>query len=200
MGIARKARGQLSVVAALTAVVSFWAPAGGDAAAASGCRSFHDQAAAQTYFLDQGGSPRNGIGRLDPDSDGVACEGLGAPYQGYATLGYNKKRQFFYGVAAMPPLASAKGEFACLNGNRFEPDAARRVSVYKVKAGADVAVLGSRKRPAEPRPDTGILIWKAEKPLTSAGRYYVAFEAAVRTFPYGPTPCPEFRSRPIMLP
>jgi hypothetical protein len=195
----RKALLLLPAVAALAALATIWAPTGG-AASIPGCPSFASQAAAQTYFVAQGGSPGHQLGRLDPDHDGVACEGLGAPYQGFARIAYNKKRAFFYGVASMPPLTSGKEGFACLKGNRYDPEAARLLRIYRVRSSGDIAVLGTRTRPAEPRPDSGRLVWKAETSLPGPGRYYVAFEAALRTSPYGPTPCPEFRSGTVRLP
>ncbi len=201
MGQARKLKRQLPALAAAFAVaLAIWAPAGGDAAATPGCPSFESQAAAQTYFVEAGGSPARSIGRLDPDRDGVACEGLGAPYQGIATLGYNKKRGFFYGVASMPPLASGKGEFACLSGNRHWPDGPRWVNVFRVKPNGDVSILGSHMASAEAKPETGRLVWKVDKPMPLPGRYYAAFEESVRTSPYGRNPCPEFRSRTVSLP
>ena len=62
----------------------------GDAASSRGCPSFKSQAEAQTYFVEAGGSIDHGIGKLDRDHDGVACEGLSGPFAGYATLGYNR--------------------------------------------------------------------------------------------------------------
>jgi hypothetical protein len=200
MGYERKAKRLLIVVAIIGAAVATLVPAGGSAAATPGCGSFDNQAAAQTYFTDQGGSPGNGVGRLDPDADGVACEGLDGPYQGFATIGYNKKRDFFYGVASMPPLAAHKGEFACLTGNRYTPEDPRLVNIYRVTAAGDVAILGNHPRPAEAKPASGKLIWKADKTRIVRGRYYVAFEGSIRDSPYGPTPCPEFRSRVTRLP
>jgi hypothetical protein len=197
----RKGKRQLVVLmSACALVLSIWAPAGGDAAATPGCPSFKSQADAQTYFVEQGGSATKTIGRLDPDGDGVACEGLDAPYEGIATLGYNKKRDFFFGVASMPPLASGKGEFACLSGNRRWPDGPRWVNIFRVKPDGDISILGSHMASAEAKPATGRLVWKVDKPLTIPGRYYAAFEEAVRTSPYGRNPCPEFRSRIVTLP
>jgi Excalibur calcium-binding domain len=191
---------QLATIAAALATLAIWAPAGGDAAPVPSCPSFTSQAAAQTYFGEQGGSPAHGVGRLDPDHDGVACEGLGAPYQGYATIAYNKKRKFFYGVATMPPLATGNGEFACLTGNRYEPESPRLLKIFRVKADGDVSVLGSQERAAEAKPSTGKLFWKADKAGIPHGRYYVAFEASIRSSAYAPTPCPEFRSAITALP
>jgi hypothetical protein len=200
MGQARKATGRIAVFAALAGALVIVVPASGDAAATPGCPSFNNQAAAQTYFMEQGGSPSNGVGRLDPNGNGVACEGLDAPYQGFATVGYSKKRDFFYGTAAMPPLASGNGEFACLSGNRHWPDGPRRADVFRVKANGDVSILGTHMASAEAKPASGRLVWKADKPLTIPGRYYVVFEESIRTSPYGLNPCPEFRSRTISLP
>ncbi len=100
----------------------------------------------------------------------------------------------------MPPLASGNGEFACLTGNRHWPDGPRWVNVYRVKPGGDVSILGTHMASAEARQATGRLLWKVDKPLKIPGRYYAAFEESVRTSPYGPNPCPEFRSRIITLP
>ncbi len=201
MGHARKTKRRLfGLVAAGGLALAVWAPAGGDAAATPGCASFNSQAAAESYFVERGGSQTRAIGRLDPDGDGVACEGLGAPYQGIATLGYNKKRDFFFGVASMPQLASGNGEFACLSGNRRWPDGPRWVNVYRVKPGGDVSILGPHLASAEAKPATGRLVWKVDKPLKVPGRYYAAFEESVRTSPYGANPCPEFRSRIVVLP
>jgi hypothetical protein len=200
MGKARKAKRRTPALAAAFAVaIAIWAPASGDASASPRCPSFESQADAQTYFFESGGSPSNDVSRLDADRDGVACEGLGAPYQGFATLGFNRKRGFFYGVASMPPLVSGQGEYACLTGNRFDPESARLLRIYRVRASGDVAVFGGRTRPAEVRP-SGKLVWKADWDLPGPGRYYVAFEAAMKTRPYGPAPCPEFRSRTVSLP
>lgn len=201
MGKAAKMRRRLyAAVPAGALALAIWAPAGGNAAATPGCPSFKSQADAQTYFVAQGGSATHSIGRLDPDGDGVACEGLGAPYQGIATLGYNTKRDFFFGVASMPPLASGSGEFACLSGNRRWPDGPRWVNVYRVKPDGDVSILGPHMASAEAKPATGRLVWKVDKPLKTPGRYYAAFEESVRTSPYGRNPCPEFRSRTVILP
>lgn len=201
MGRSRTGNRRLVAIGAACALaLAIWAPAGGDAAATPGCPSFKSQADAQTYFVEQGGSATRAIGRLDPDGDGVACEGLGAPYQGIATLGYNKKRHFFFGVASMPALASRNGEFACLTGNRRWPDGPRWVNVYRVEPGGDASILGPHLASAEAKPATGRLVWKVDKPLKIPGRYYAAFEESVRTSPYGRNPCPEFRSRTIALP
>lgn len=199
MSSTRKAIQVLTAVAAL-AVAAIWAPTGGNAATTPGCPSFASQAAAQSYFVEQGGSVTHAIGRLDPDRDGVACEGLGGPYEGIATLGYNKKHHFFFGVASMPPLVSGNGEFACLSGNRHWPDGPRWVNVFRVKPDGDVSILGTHMASAEAKPATGRLVWKADKPLKIPGRYYAAFEESIRTSPYGANPCPEFRSRIVSLP
>lgn len=201
MGRASKPKRNLpGLVAACALALAIWAPAGGDAAPTPGCPSFSSQADAQSYFVEQGGSAIRSVGRLDPDGDGVACEGLGAPYEGLATLGYNKKRQFFFGVASMPPLASGDGKFACLSGNRRWPDGPRWVNLYRVAPGGDVSILGPHMASAEAVPASGRLVWKVDKPLRLPGRYYAAFEEAVRSSPYGPNPCPEFRSRIVTLP
>jgi endonuclease YncB( thermonuclease family) len=43
------------------------------------CSDFANQAQAQQYFDDKGGSPSNNVDKLDADHDGVACEALPCP-------------------------------------------------------------------------------------------------------------------------
>lgn len=143
------------------------------------------------------GSPSRDAAGLDADGDGVACEGLPGPYEGFATIGYNAKAHFFYGTASMPPLGSGGG-FACLSGNRHFPEGPRRLKIYRARPGADLAV--SRALGAEARPSSGRLLWKLEAPLAVPGRYYVAFEEEVRLSPYKPTECPGFSSPETRLP
>jgi len=162
-----------------------------------GCPAFASQAAAQEYFLGHGGGPRDRVGSLDPDRDGVACEGRPGPYAGFATLGYNVKKKFFYGVASMPPVAAGEG-FPCMEGNRAFPDGPRRLTVFKVEPGADRAMLGPIG--AESRATNGRLVWKADRSTLPAGRYYAAFEEKVKLSPYGPNECPGFRSHEVGLP
>ncbi len=171
--------------------------AAGAAGKTSGCASFPSQADAQERFFLLGGSPsRNAVG-LDGDRDGVACEGLPGPYSGYATIGYNRERKFLFGTASMPVEADGEG-FACLLGNRQFADGARRLVLYRETPGPDVAV--SRTLKAEPRPGSGRLLWKLERELAVAGRYYAVFEAQIHLGPYVPSNCPEFRSRAVYLP
>jgi len=161
------------------------------------CPSFASQAAAQEYFLGLGGGPRDRIGGLDGDRDGVACEGRPGPYAGFATLGYNVKKKFFYGGVSMPPTLTGEG-FSCMEGNRAFPDGPRRLTVFKVEPGADRAMLGPIG--AESIPASGRLVWKADRATLPAGRYYAAFEEKVRLSPYGPNECPGFRSHEVGLP
>ncbi len=169
------------------------------AAAVPGCGSFPAQADAQDAFIELGGKPRHPVGKLDPDRDGVACEGLRAPYKGYATIGYNREKQFFYGVATMPRRSGGPG-FRCMFGNRRFPDAPRKVDIFKVTPQGDKRLLAEFKGKAEAQPNTGRLFWKAERPNPPFGRYYVAFEARVPATPYGRNECPAFTSQPTLLP
>jgi hypothetical protein len=186
----------LAAVAAAALVLS---PLGSSAAASRPCTSFHSQAEAQDYFIEQGGTIEEEVGRLDPDHDGVACEGLAGPYAGYATLGYNKKRDFFYGVAALPPSASG-GEYPCLIGNRHFPDAPRRLNIYKVNADGEKAIFNQFGLGTEAQPETGHLIWRADRKVVIPGRYYVEFEERARSSAYSGTECPAFRSPIVKLP
>lgn len=187
-----------SAIALAFVALVIWAPtAGGAGKPPTRCPSFPHQADAQESFFDQGGTPLRNAGGLDGDGDGVACEGLSGPYAGYATIGYNRKRAFLYGTASLPVEADGEG-FACLLGNRQFADGARRLTVYRAVPGPDKAV--SRPLKAEPRPARGRLLWKLERELTAAGRYYVIFEAQIPLGPYVPSNCPEFRSREVLLP
>lgn len=174
------------------------APAVGAAGSRSstGC-AFSSQAEAQERFAALAGSPGHDPGRFDADGDGVACEGLPGPYKGFATIGYNLERGFFYGTASMPGDGS-DGGFACLSGNRHFPEGPRLVRIFKVRPGADLAV--SRAIGAESKPSSGRLLWKLEAPLPASGRYYATFEEEVRTSPYRPTECPGFSSPGTRLP
>lgn len=173
--------------------------AAGSGAAVPGCGAFKAQGDAQDAFLEAGGRPGRNAGRMDPDRDGVACEHLPAPYKGYATIGYHRKRQFLYGVVTMP-VPPGGGEAACLYGNTHYPDSARLFNVYKVRSGGDKPLLGPYKAGAQADPATGKLVWKVERPNLIAARYYVSFEEKVRTSPYGRNACPGFGSRPTLLP
>jgi hypothetical protein len=168
-------------------------------AAVRGCASFSSQAEAEQYFLAQGGGPRQAVGALDPDRDGVACEGLPGPYQGYATIGYNLAHHFFYGSATMPPQGNGGEGYACLHGNRHFPDAPRILRVYRVKPGADEPVFGDRGIGTEVLESSGRLLWRADRVLRGAGRYYAAFEERIPLQPYGANECPGFQSNPVLL-
>jgi hypothetical protein len=180
------------VLGALTILVF----AGSGAAAVPKCPSFSSQAEAQEAFLELGGKPRNDVGGLDGNGNGVACEALSGPYVGYATIGFNKRRGFLYGVATLPLSA---GGYKCLVGNHFDPETVRRVHVYRERPGPDKAILGDGIGTAVD-PDAGRLVWKAVKPALPPGRYYASFEARIATSPYGRNPCPGFESRPALLP
>lgn len=171
------------------------APSGG--AAQPGCGSFKSQGEAEEYFLEAGGSPSRSVGGLDPDRDGVACEALGAPFVGYATISYNRARGFLYGTATMP----AKGDgFPCLYGNLNFPKGAREVTIFRVRPGPDERLSSHFGGAAEAKPDSGRLLWKVERQRLPPGRYYASFEERIRTHPYGANECPAFSSRPAELP
>lgn len=189
----------LPILAAISVLALVLSPLGSSAAAPRGCASFKSQAEAQDYFIDQGGSIEHGVGKLDPDHDGVACEGTSGPYAGYATLGYNKKRDFFYGVASLPPNRSG-GEYPCLIGNRHFADAPRRLNIYKVSGEGDKALFNQFGLGAEAQPSTGRLIWRADKKTVIPGLYFAEFEERARTSAYGGTECPAFRSPVVRLP
>jgi hypothetical protein len=166
-------------------------------AAAPGCGSFRSQADAQESFAALGGSPADPIPKLDPDRDGVACEGHPAPYKGYATVGYNLKRGFFYGTASMPPESGGAG-FACLEGNRHFDDGPRLLTLFMVRPGADLVI--SHEVGTAARPSSGRVLWKVEKAKIAPGHYYVVFEERQQLAPYGPNHCPGFRSAEFRLP
>jgi hypothetical protein len=168
-----------------------------------GCPGFASQAAAQTYFANLGGSPSHRVGRLDPDRDGVACEELEGPYAGFANLGYNRARNFFYGTAAMPQTGSGEegeAQHPCMLGNRHFSDGPRRLNVYRVQPGPDKRIFPRDGIGAEPREDSGHLVWKAEHRVVLPGRYYAEFEERIRLHPYGENECPAFRSHAVELP
>jgi hypothetical protein len=169
-----------------------------DAGAASrGCDSFPTQAAAQDHFVANGGGPQQRVGKLDDDRDGVACEGKPGPYKGFATLGYNLRKKFFFGTASMPPLEGAAG-FPCMEGNPAFPDGPRRLNLYRSIPGPDQLVLGPIG--AEAQAASGRLLWKADKATVADGRYYAVFEEKIRMTPYGANECPGFRSAEIVFP
>jgi hypothetical protein len=169
---------------------------------ARGCPSFGSQAAAQAFFLHYGGSPTRPVGRLDPDRDGVACEQLDGPYAGFARVGYNRSKDFFYGFAAMPRVGGPEegNEYPCMLGNRHFSDGPRRVNVYRVESGPDKRIFPRNGVGAEPRTDTGHLVWKASRKVVLPGRYYVEFEERIRLHPSGENECPAFRSHVVALP
>lgn len=165
-----------------------------------GCAAFENQEDAQSYFMAHGGSPRQRVGHLDGDRDGVACEELKGPFQGYATIGYNKEKRFFYGTASMPRTDSGNTGYACLYGNRHFPDSARRLRLFKVKPGRDKPLVEARGHGAEAKPSSGRLLWRVDQKAIVPGRYYVEFEERVSQSPYGKNLCPGFRSRATQLP
>jgi hypothetical protein len=188
----------LLLAAAGAGLLATLALAGSGGAATPGCASFPSQAAAQEHFAELGGSPERRVGALDDDRDGVACEFLPGPYKPFATIGYNRKGNFFYGVVSMPSVQRGDEGFPCLYGNRHFPRGPRRLNVYKVQPGADKPIFGALA--AEARPESGRLLWKAERDLVTPGTYYAAFEEKIRTSPYGANECPGFRSYEIALP
>jgi hypothetical protein len=186
----------------LAAFLGAWclpAVTGSSAAAGPVCASFAAQADAQDAFAELGGTPRRQLGKLDPDRDGVACESLPGPYKGYATIGYNRKEQFFYGTATMPS-GSGGGGAPCLYGDRQSDDSPRKVRIFRITPNGDVPLLGANAGKAEARPASGRLLWKAEEVLPAPGSYYATFEERIRVTPYGPTECPGFSSQPTLLP
>lgn len=192
-------RAGVSAVAGVAgaAVLAFGVAASG-AAAVPGCEAYKAQGDAQDAFLEAGGDPGSNLGGMDPDGDGVACEELPAPFKGYATIGYNRKREFIYGVVTMP--IPPDGQATCMYGNKNFPDSSRRLNVYKVRSNGDKPLLGRYKAGAEAQPEVGRLIWKVDRPLTIPAKYYVSFDEKVRMSPYGRNPCPGFSSRPTLLP
>jgi hypothetical protein len=174
--------------------------ASGSGAAAPTCEDYRSQAAAQDHFLAAGGGVAHPVGKLDTDRDGVACEGLGGPYAGFATLGYNKRKNFFYGTASLPPSPSGKG-FACMFGNRRSAHAPRRVNVYRVGPGGKGEPIFNRSGlAAEGRPRSGRLVWRGDRKVVVPGRYYAEFEERAARTPSRGTRCPSFRSGIVHLP
>ncbi len=195
-GLPSRGRLALLAIAALLSAICIFE--GSSAAATPGCASFPSQADAQEYFRERGGTPRNPVGALDPDRDGVACEGAPGPYKGYATVAYNPRRNFFYGTVSMPPEAGGGQGFACLYGNRHFDGGSRLLTLFEVRPGPDLVIrseVGTRARLG-----SGRLLWKLEWDTVAAGRYYVAFEERQPLTPYGPNQCPGFRSAEFALP
>ena len=183
--------------AALAAALTCGVLAASGSAKVPGCSSFKSQATAQELFVGMGGGPARDVGGLDPDGDGVACEDRPGPNEGFATIGYNRVKRFFYGVATMPATESEDG-FACLQGNRHFPDGPRLLRIYRALPGADRPI--SPDVGAEAKPDSGRLLWKFDRKVVVPGRYYAAFEDEIRPSPYAPSECPGFRSRTSYLP
>jgi hypothetical protein len=184
----------LLAIACLALAIGF---AESGVAAAPGCGSFASQAEAQERLLALGGSPSEPIPRLDPDRDGVACEGSPGPYKGYATVAYSSRQGFFHGTAAMPPESGGAG-FACLEGNRHFDDGPRLLTLLEARPGPDLVVRA--EVPTATRPSSGRVLWKLEKAPIASGRYYVIFEERQPLTPYGPNQCPGFRSAEFSLP
>jgi hypothetical protein len=178
--------------------LAVWVSVDAGAAPLPGCSAFVSQAAAQEYFVEHDGSPRQPVGDLDDDRDGVACETLPAPFAGFATLNYNPRKKLFYGSASMSPPAAGSEGFPCLYGNRSLPTGPRRLGLYKVLPGADRLVRGPIG--AEARIASARLVWKASIKAVGVGSYYAMFEEKIRLSPYGPSECPGFRSRQMALP
>jgi hypothetical protein len=195
--------GAFAVAATATGFMLLGA-AGPGAAAPRGCPTFASQAKAQAHYLQLGGSPGHAVAALDPDRDGVACEELGRSYAGYANLGYNRRKDFFYGSATMPEIVPVnEGEAAthpCMLGNRHFDDGPRRLNVYRVLPGPDKRIFPREGIGAEAREDSGRLVWKAEHETVLPGRYYAEFEERIRLTPYGENECPAFRSPVVALP
>ena len=113
--------GRLSTVIGLLFIGALaWVVPSPAGAADRDCSDFGSQAAAQSFFLNNGGPGRDRHG-LDPDGDGVACEGKGAPYLGVLSITLSALG-YYEGTlkAAVHP---------CQGG--------RTVRVYKTKDGPD---------------------------------------------------------------
>ena len=186
----------LGLVASVACLLAF---AGSGAAAVPSCGSFASQAAAQDKFFEFGGTPQHAVGKLDPDHDGVACEGLPGPYKGYAMIGYNRKKPFFYGVGTMPPVSGGAG-YPCMYGNKHFNDAARKVNIFRITPKGDKSLLGEYEGKTAANLETGQLLWKANIANPPEGRYYVSFVERIPLAPYGPNECPGFNSQPTLLP
>lgn len=188
--------GALALSATLCAGLVAAGPAG--AAKVPGCGAYASQAQAQDAFIAAGGSPRRDVARMDGDRDGVACERLPGPYKGYATIGYNRKRQFLYGIVRMPQAPG--GQAPCLYGDRIDPDSARKYNVFRVGSRGDRALLREYGRGTAANPESGQLLWRVDRPTLPSGRYYVVLEERIRTGPNARVECPGFSSRPTVLP
>lgn len=197
MALALSSRGWLAPFAIAAALLTIASSEGVVVAATPGCDSFRSQADAQEAFAALDGSPSAPLPRLDPDRDGVACEGSPGPYKGYATVGYNAKRRFFYGTASMPPEGGGAG-FACLVGNPHFPDGPRLLTLLRVRPGLDRPIRAKIGTLAQP--SSGRLLWKVEQRTIAPGRYYVVFAERQPLSPYGPNQCPGFHSAEFRLP
>jgi hypothetical protein len=175
----------------------------GDATAGSSaqlfCGSFRAQADAQEAFIAAGGGPGRDLGAMDPDHDGVACEALGAPYLGFATIGYNRRGQFLFGTATMPSANGPPGDPPCLAGNTHFAKGPRELQVFRVTPDGPRPVLAHRIG-AEARPGSARLLWKATRSHLLHAVYYVEFDERVRLSPNGRNECPALASRPTRLP
>ena len=190
-----------AVLACLAAAVWTSSAAGtadGEPTASRPCGAFDSQADAQAFFLESGGSPAHAIGDLDPDRDGVACEALPGPYAGYATIDYNRRRGFLFGVATMPARAG-KG-YACLTGNASEAAGIRRVHLFRGVPGDGKPLRGDDVAAAEAKPRSGRLLWKLDRASLPRGSYFVSFEGRYWPHPGGGSECPAFSSAPTELP
>ena len=173
-------------------------PLGASAGQVPPCSSFKSQAAALRYFFAVGGAPKRPVGQLDPDHDGVACEELPGPYEGFATLAYNEGNRSLHGTATMP---SNPYGYSCMIGNTHYAEAARILNVYRVKSGGEgEPIIEGLGIFTEPRPASGRLVWRIAKKNLAAGRYYAEYEEQVRKTAYAGTECPSFRSRSLQLP
>jgi hypothetical protein len=194
-----KTRGLFASILVGTAALALASPAWSGSPGGQSCAEFAAQADAQARFAELGGSPGHAIGDLDGDRDGIACEGLSGPYSGYATLGYNRRGGFLYGVVRMPVAPNGEERFPCLRGNPKGPKGPRRLNVYRVDPDGDRAIL-DQVIAAEARPESGRLLWKEPRAGIAPGRYYVAFSESIPLTPHGRSKCPAFRSRETMLP
>lgn len=192
--------GRLLGPAVLLAALALWLPLGADAEGARGCGSFKSQAAAQHYFTEGGGVKRR-VGKLDRDRDGVACEELSGPFAGFATLGYNRKHDFFYGTVTMPADPSSGGNHPCMVGNRRFPDGPRRLNVYKVQSdGSDKPIFDQVGIRLEVRRASGRMLWRADRRVVIPGRYYAELEPRASGSADAVSDCPGFRSQVVKLP
>jgi Excalibur calcium-binding domain len=211
LSVLARARGSLDLALCAALALALLAAASGAAAASKpegsgtaaehrvrGCGAFAHQDEAQAYFVELDGSPKHPLGRLDPDHDGVACEGLPGPYAGYATLGYSH-RDFFYGTVTMPRVGG-EDPFPCMTGNTHFIEGPRLFNVYRVVGKRDRRLFQSYGLGAEARPGSGRLVWRTNSRHIPRGRYYVEFEERVRTSPYGENECPGFSSAAVELP